>query len=95
MSEQNKGEKENFWFLKKLINNIFKEENKMSYSGSKSTDKLKIMADAAQEILSKNPEIAHRIKSVSIKWISLPNITVPDIQIEFYDTPKNGINLQK
>lgn len=65
----------------------------MNYSHS--TDKLNIIADAAQNILGNNPDIASRIKSLSVKWHKLSDTLVPDIEIQFYDSPKTGVNLQK
>ena len=62
---------------------------------SHSTDKLNIIADAAQNILENNPDIASRIKSLSVKWHEVDDVIVPDIEIHFYETQKTGINLQK
>lgn len=67
----------------------------MAYVDSKTTDKLNIIANAAQNILAKNPEIANRIQSLSVKWKNVDGVTVPDIEIHFYEPQKTGINLQK
>lgn len=52
---------------------------------SKSTDKLLIVCNTAKEIISKNPEMKDKIKSISIIWKEIEGMAVPDINIEFYD----------
>lgn len=44
---------------------------------------------------AKNPEIVNRIQSLSVKWKNVDGVTVPDIEITFYEPQKTGINLQK
>lgn len=60
---------------------------------SKTTDKLLIICNTAKDILSKNPELTDKLKSVSIVWKEFDDITVPDVKIEFYE--KGTLNLNK
>lgn len=48
---------------------------------SKSTDKLKLLLDFAENNISK--EEVKRIKSLSLTWIVLSGVCLPEIQIEF------------
>lgn len=60
---------------------------------SKTTDKLVVICNTAKEILSKSPELADRLKSVSIVWKEVDGTAVPDVKIEFYE--KGSLNLNK
>lgn len=60
---------------------------------SKTTDKLLIICNTAKDILSKNPELADKLKSVNIIWKEVDGMGVPDVKIEFYE--KGTLNLNK
>lgn len=59
---------------------------------SKSTDKLNIICSTAKDILTSNPEMQDKLKSVSIVWKEIDGMAVPDVKIEFYE---KGLNLNK
>lgn len=54
-------------------------------STSHSTDKLKIICEAAKDIIKNNPDIGEKIKSISIVWTDYDDVIVPDVKIEFYE----------
>lgn len=60
---------------------------------SKTTDKLLIICNTAKDVLSKNPELADKLKTVSIVWKEVDGMAVPDVNIEFYE--KGSLNLNK
>ena len=60
---------------------------------SKSTDKLLIICNTAKDILSKNPELVDKLKSVNIVWKNIDDMAVPDVKIEFHE--KGSLNLNK
>lgn len=51
---------------------------------SKSTDKLKLVTEAAVNILNKNPKLADRLASVTVTWVEVDDAAVPNIDLRFY-----------
>ena len=52
---------------------------------SHSTDKLKIICEAAKDIVKNNPDIVKKVKSISIVWTDYDDVIVPDVKIEIYE----------
>lgn len=52
---------------------------------SKTTDKLRIVCDAAKDLVKNSPEITEKLKSISIIWTKVDGVAVPDVKIEFHE----------
>lgn len=64
-----------------IVNMI--EELKMV--DSKTTDKLKLICNAAVELLKVDPSLTEKVKSIMVMWTKVDDIAVPDIKIEFHE----------
>lgn len=52
---------------------------------SKTTDKLKLICNAAVELLKVDPSLTEKVKSIMVMWTKVDDIAVPDIKIEFHE----------
>lgn len=52
---------------------------------SKTTDKLRIICQAAQDLLKSDNRLSEKVKSISIVWSKIDGVAVPDIKIDFFE----------